>query len=89
MALTPQRKKEIAETHGGSAANTGKSEVQIAMLSERIASLTEHLKGQKNDKNTMLSLLKLVGQRRKLLKYLGKSDINRYREIVSKLKIRR
>lgn len=89
MALTPERKKELAIEHGGSATNTGKSEVQIAMLTERISSMTEHLRGQKNDKNTMLSLLKLVGQRRKLLKYLGKSDINRYRELIAKLKIRR
>jgi len=89
MALTSERKKEIATEHGGSAANTGKSEVQIAMLTERIASMTEHLKIQKNDKNTMLSLIKLVGQRRKLLNYLAKSDINRYREIIAKLKIRK
>lgn len=89
MALTPERKKELALEHGGSATNTGKSEVQIAMLTERIASMTEHLKAQKNDKNTMLSLIKLVGQRRKLLNYLAKSDINRYREIIAKLKIRK
>ncbi|MBL7789838.1 MAG: 30S ribosomal protein S15 [Chitinophagales bacterium] len=89
MALTAERKKELALEHGGSATNTGKSEVQIAMLTERIASMTEHLKGQKNDKNTMLSLIKLVGQRRKLLNYLAKSDIGRYRDIIAKLKIRK
>lgn len=89
MALTPERKKELALEHGGSATNTGMSEVQIAMLTERIASMTEHLRGQKNDKNTMLSLIKLVGQRRKLLNYLAKSDINRYRGIIAKLKIRK
>jgi small subunit ribosomal protein S15 len=51
--------------------------------------MTEHLRGQKNDKNTMLSLVKLVGQRKKLLNYIAKSDINRYREIIAKLKLRR
>ncbi len=89
MALSTERKKELAAEHGGSATNTGKSEVQIAMLTERISSMTEHLRGQKNDKNTMLSLIKLVGQRRKLLNYLAKSEINRYREIIAKLKIRK
>jgi small subunit ribosomal protein S15 len=89
MALTPERKKELATEHGGAATNTGKSEVQVAMLTERIASMTEHLRAQKNDKNTELSLMKLVGQRKKLLKYIAKSDINRYREIIAKLKLRR
>jgi small subunit ribosomal protein S15 len=89
MALTSERIKELALEHGGAVTNTGKSEVQVAMLTERISSMTEHLRGQKNDKNTMLSLVKLVGQRKKLLNYIAKSDINRYREIIAKLKLRR
>lgn len=89
MALTSERIVELAKEYGGAAANTGKTEVQVAMLTERIAEMTEHLKIQKNDKNTTLSLIKLVGQRRKLLNYLAKSDINRYRELIAKLKIRK
>jgi small subunit ribosomal protein S15 len=89
MALTSERIKELALEHGGAETNTGKSEVQVAMLTERISSMTEHLRGQKNDKNTMLSLVKLVGQRKKLLNYIAKSDINRYRGIIAKLKLRR
>lgn len=89
MALTPERKKELATEHGGAATNTGNSEVQVAMLTERITSMTEHLRAQKNDKNTELSLVKLVNQRKKLLKYIAKSDINRYRAIIAKLKLRR
>lgn len=89
MALTTERKKEIAAEHGGSATNTGKVEVQVAMLTERISNMTEHLRAQKKDKNTTLSLIKLVGQRRKLLNYLAKSDIGRYRDIIAKLKIRK
>jgi small subunit ribosomal protein S15 len=54
MALTSERIKELALEHGGAETNTGKSEVQVAMLTERISSMTEHLRGQKNDKNTML-----------------------------------
>jgi len=89
MALTSERKIELAKEFGGSDKNTGSVEVQVAMLTERIAELTEHLKIQKKDKNTMLSLVKMVGRRRRFLDYLAKNDINKYRELIAKLKIRK
>lgn len=89
MALSTERIKEIAAEHGGAATNTGSVEVQVAMLTERIASLTEHLKIQKKDKNTMLSLIKMVGRRKRFLSYLAKNDISRYRAIIAKLNLRK
>lgn len=89
MALTSERKIELAKEYGGSDKNTGSVEVQVAMLTERIAELTEHLKIQKKDKNTMLSLVKMVGRRKRFLSYLAKNDINKYRELIAKLKIRK
>jgi small subunit ribosomal protein S15 len=89
MALTAERKKELAAEFGGSATNTGHTEVQVAMLTARINELTEHLRIQKKDKNTMLSLVKMVGQRRKFLNYIAKNDINKYRELIKKLGIRK
>lgn len=89
MALTAERKKELAALYGGSETNTGNAEVQVAMLTERINELTEHLRAQKKDKNTMLSLVKMVGQRRKFLNYITKNDVNKYRELIKKLGIRK
>ena len=87
--LTPARKKELIETHRINEADTGSPEVQIAILSERISYLTEHLKNNKKDHHSRRGLLKMVGQRRGLLNYLMKKDIERYRSIVERLGLRK
>ena len=87
--MTPERKKELIETYRINEADTGSPEVQIAILSERIGYLTEHLKEHKKDHHSRRGMLKMVGQRRGLLNYLEKSDIERYRAIVEKLNIRK
>ncbi|MDP9101951.1 MAG: 30S ribosomal protein S15 [Actinomycetota bacterium] len=69
--------------------DTGSPEVQVALLSKRIADLTEHLKYHKHDHHTRRGLLQLVGRRRRLLKYLEKTDINRYRSLIERLGLRR
>ncbi len=69
--------------------DTGSPEVQIAILSERISNLTEHLKVHKGDHHTRRGLMQLIGKRRRLLNYLSDTDVNRYREIISRLGIRR
>lgn len=89
MLLTSERKKELFKVHGKSETNTGNAEAQIAMFTERINHLTEHLKVKKKDFSTQRSLIKLVGQRRSLLDYLQKNEINRYRAIISELGIRK
>jgi small subunit ribosomal protein S15 len=89
MALSAERKKEVATEFGGASTNTGSVEVQVAMLTERIAELTEHLKVQKKDKNTMLSLVKMVGRRKRFLSYLAKNDISKYRALIGKLNLRK
>ena len=87
--LTPARKKELIETYRINEADTGSPEVQIAILSERISYLTEHLKNNKKDHHSRRGLLKMVGQRRGLLNYLMKKDIERYRATIEKLGIRK
>ncbi|WP_423780863.1 30S ribosomal protein S15 [Acidaminococcus intestini] len=87
--LTPARKKELIETYRINEADTGSPEVQIAILSERISYLTEHLKNNKKDHHSRRGLLKMVGQRRGLLNYLMKKDIERYRSIVKRLGLRK
>ena len=87
--LTPARKKELIETYRINEADTGSPEVQIAILSERISYLTEHLKNNKKDHHSRRGLLKMVGQRRGLLNYLMKKDIERYRAIVERLGLRK
>lgn len=89
MYLTKESKAEIFAKHGGSATNTGSAEGQIALFTYRINHLTEHLKNNRKDFNTERSLVKLVGKRRSLLDYLINKDINRYREIIKELKIRK
>jgi small subunit ribosomal protein S15 len=89
MALTKEDKAELVQQHGENDSDTGKAEVQVALLTERIKYLTEHLKIHKKDHHSRRGLLKLVGQRRRLLKYLQKVDITRYRIIIEKLGIRR
>ncbi|WHT40917.1 30S ribosomal protein S15 [Myroides sp. mNGS23_01] len=77
------------QQHGGVAANTGSAEGQIALFTYRISHLTEHLKRNRKDYNTERSLVLLVGKRRRLLDYLKKTEINRYREIIKVLGIRK
>ncbi len=89
MYLDTQKKQEIFTEFGKSKTDTGSAESQIALFSTRINHLTEHLKKNRKDFNTQQSLLKLVGKRRRLLNYLTKEDIFRYREIISKLGIRK
>jgi len=89
MYLTKEIKQEIFAKHGGNAANTGSAEGQIALFTYRISHLTEHLKQNRHDYNTERSLVLLVGKRRRLLDYLKKKDINRYREIIKELNIRK
>jgi small subunit ribosomal protein S15 len=89
MYLTKEVKAEIFAKHGGAEVNTGKSESQIALFTFRINHLTEHLKKNRHDYNTERSLVKLVGKRRSLLDYLKKTEINRYREIIKELGIRK
>ena len=83
------RKLEIIKEYGRGEGDTGSPEVQIALLSERIKDLTEHLKAHKKDHHSRRGLLMMVGQRRGLLDYLQKVDIERYRAIVKKLGLRR
>ena len=89
MHLTKEQKKDIFAAHGASAQDTGSAEGQIALFTERINHLTEHLKINKKDHSTRLGLLKLVGKRRRLLDNLQRKDIERYRAIISKLGIRK
>jgi small subunit ribosomal protein S15 len=89
MTLTKTEKAEIIQTHRRSDGDTGSAEVQIAVMSTRIAALTEHLKAHKNDHSSRRGLLKLVGRRRRLLEYLRREDIERYRDLVARLGLRR
>ncbi len=87
--MTKERKQEVINTFKREENDTGSPEVQIALLTERINELTEHLKIHKKDNHSRRGLLKMVGQRRNLLNYLGRKDIQRYRDIVSKLGLRK
>ncbi len=89
MALTKETKQDIIKKYARSEKDTGSCEVQIAILTEEIKELTEHLKVHAHDHHSRRGLLKKVGQRRNLLNYLAKKDIQRYREIVSKLGLRK
>jgi len=89
MAVTKERKAALIKEFGKSETDSGNSDVQIALLTERINHLTEHLKINKKDHHTRYGLLKLVGQRRSLLDYLIKVDIARYRILIKKLGIRK
>lgn len=89
MYLTPEVKKDIFSQHGKSEVDTGTSEGQIALFTFRIQHLTEHLKINKKDLVTERSLVNLVGKRRRLLDYLKETDIERYRNIIKKLSIRK
>ena len=89
MSITPARKQTFIKEYATSASDTGSPEVQVAILSERIANLTEHFKGHVKDNHSRRGLLKMVSQRRSLLDYLKGKDEARYRTLIEKLGIRR
>lgn len=89
MPLSKEKNASIFAEFGGKAENTGSTEGQIALFTERINHISGHLKTNKKDHSSTLSLLKMVGRRRRLLNYLAKKDINGYRALIEKLKIRK
>ena len=89
MSLTKDKKTELIERFGNSPQDTGRAEVQIAMLTERINQLTDHLRSHRKDHHSRRGLLMLVGRRRRFLRYLERSDLERYRSLVKELGLRR
>ena len=89
MSITPERKQELIQTYGAKAGDTGSPEVQVAILSERIANLTEHFKTHKKDNHSRRGLIKLVSQRRKLLDYIKRTEQSRYEALIQRLGLRR
>lgn len=89
MALTSEKKQEIVKKFARSEKDTGSAEVQVAILTEEINNLTEHLKEHTHDYHSRRGLLKKVGQRRSMLAYLAKKDVQRYRELIKQLGLRK
>jgi small subunit ribosomal protein S15 len=89
MTLTKDDKTTLIQQHARNEGDTGSAEVQVAVLTQRIADLTEHLKTHKQDHASRRGLLKMVGRRRRLLEYLKGRDIERYRELIARLGLRR
>jgi small subunit ribosomal protein S15 len=89
MPLDTERKKEIQEKYRTHENDTGSTEVQVAQLTERITMLTDHLRANNHDESTRRGLLKLVGQRRRLLRYLNGEDVDRYRTLIGQLGLRK
>ena len=89
MSLTKEEKLELISKFGGSEINTGSTEVQIAIFTKRINELTEHFKIHAKDHNSRRGMLKLIGQRRKLLKYLKRTNLDKYRELIKELGLRK
>ena len=89
MSFTKENKRDVIKEFGRTEQDTGSSEVQIALLTRRIEDLTEHFKVNPKDHNSRRGLLKMVGQRRKLLNYLKRNDIEKYRSILEKLSLRK
>lgn len=89
MSITQERKRELVEKFGENDSDTGKPEVQIALLTERINDLTQHLRTHRKDHHSRRGLLMLVGRRRRLLGYLQRSDLERYRAVLRELGLRR
>ena len=87
--MDKKRKTEIIEKHKLHEQDTGSTEVQVAMLTERINQLTEHMMANRHDYHTQRGLLKLVGQRRRLLAYLSKEDVERYNRLIAELGLRK
>ena len=88
MTISKERKAELTAQFGKNAQDTGNSKVQVAILTERIRELTEHMKSHQKDFHTRRGLLMLVGKRRRHLSYIKKNDINEYRELIAQLGIR-
>ena len=88
MSITTEKKKELIETHKTHDTDTGSAEVQIAVLTERITNLTEHMKINTKDHHSRRGLLKMVGKRKRLLRYLMNKDIDRYRQLIKTLGLR-
>jgi small subunit ribosomal protein S15 len=88
LSLTKEQKRELIDKHGRSEADTGSAEVQVALLTQRINELTEHLRAHSKDHHSRRGLLMLVGKRRRLLRYLERSDVERYRALVAELGLR-
>src|SRR4029077_20811327 len=89
LALTKETKQEIIEKHGRDAADTGSTQVQVAMLTQRINDLTEHLRAHKHDHYSRRGLLKLVGRRRRFLNYMQRKNLEGYRALIKELGLRR
>jgi small subunit ribosomal protein S15 len=89
MSLTVEKKQEIVSKHGRTPGDTGSAEVQIALLTARINELTEHLRTHRKDHHSRRGLLMLVGKRRRLLGYLQRTDLDRYRALIKELGLRR
>jgi small subunit ribosomal protein S15 len=89
MSFTKEKKQEVIKEFGRTEKDTGSAEVQVALLTRRIEELTEQIKINPKDHNSRRGLLKLVGQRRRMLNYMKKTDIVKYREIISKLSLRK
>ena len=89
MTVTAERKRELVTRFGRGDSDTGATEVQVALLTDRINDLTEHLRAHSKDHHSRRGLLKMVGRRRRLLQYLQRSDLERYRELVRELGLRR
>ncbi len=89
MSLTSERKSEVITQFGGSAQNTGSTEVQVALLTERINSLSQHLQANRKDHHGRRGLLIMVGRRKRLLKYLERQDFEGYKTLIGRLGLRR
>ena len=89
MAITQERKTQLIQTHRVHDTDTGSPEVQVAILTENIVNLTDHLRTHKKDHHSRRGLLKMVGQRRKLLAYVKNNDVSRYSALIAKLGLRR
>lgn len=87
--ITKDEKQQVIETYALHEGDTGSPEVQIAILTERIKQLTEHLKAHPNDNHSRLGMYKMVGRRRRLLDYVAKKDVERYRDLIQRLGIRK
>jgi small subunit ribosomal protein S15 len=89
MTLTVEQKHEIVSKHGRGENDTGSAEVQVALITARVTELTEHLRGHRKDHHSRRGLLMLVGKRRRLLNYLQRTDLDRYRALIKELGLRR
>lgn len=89
MSITPERKKELIEEYATKPGDTGSADVQVAVLTERIRNLTEHMQTHKKDFHSRRGLLMMVGQRRRLLDYVKRKDVKRYESLIKRLELRR